>query len=109
MRPCIFINLPIYSMKIIVVFLMGFLCSCQDFGYHEYISHYYKSDVGIYKVNRLLTETEKQNIKRVFSFYNIHSREKDKKFFYKGNVSTELLRNYTSKANASIWLLIHKK
>ena len=92
-------------MRVALFPLLLFIFSCSDSRYHVYYPHYRNEKSGIYKETRVLTEQEKKNIKHVFEYYAIPYKETDDNVLYRGEISDELLWNYTVKASDSIWLL----
>jgi hypothetical protein len=54
-----------------------------------------------------LTEQHQANIEKVFLYYNVSFKKEKNRIFYKGTIEEELLWNYTTKANDTIWLKTH--
>lgn len=88
-----------------------FSCSPKD----SYISLFYKEYVplvfdgnAIIESKKLLTAKHQENVIHVLENYKEKWKIKDGKLFVLRNINTELLWNYTSKANDSIWLIEHK-
>jgi hypothetical protein len=58
--------------------------------------------------NNPISENYRNAIKQVFKHYNQKFIEKRGYIFYENKIDQELLWNYTTKANDSIWLMSHK-
>ena len=55
-----------------------------------------------------LTNKHRNSIKQVLTYYNHRWTEIRGQIFYENKIDSELLWNYTKKANDSIWLSSHK-
>lgn len=55
-----------------------------------------------------ITEKHRNAIKQVLTYYNHKWTDIRGQIFYKGKIDDELLWNYTTRANDSIWLSSHK-
>ena len=77
--------------------------------YFEYFPTYTNNDDGKFSTSRApLTEKHRNALKQVLTYYNHKWTEIRGQIFYKGKITEELLWNYTTKANDSIWLSTHK-
>lgn len=75
--------------------------------YFEYYPTYFVNDKFSVDKNPL-TEKHSSAIKQVLTYYNHKWTDIRGKIFYEGEIDNELLWNYTTKANDSIWLSSHK-
>ena len=75
--------------------------------YFEYFPTYFKDDK--FKLdNNPLNEKHRKAIKQVLTYYNHKWTDIRGQIYYKGKIDEELLWNYTTKANDSIWLISHR-
>ena len=75
--------------------------------YFEYYPTYEKE--GKFSKNRNpLDKKHYEGIKQVLTYYNHKWTDIRGQIFYEGTIDDELLWNYTTKANDSIWLSSHK-
>lgn len=74
--------------------------------YFEYYPTYFVNDKFSSDKNSL-TEEHRNAIKQVLTYYNHKWTDVRGQIFYEGKIDDELLWNYTTKANDSIWLLSH--
>ena len=75
--------------------------------YFEYYPTYFVNDKFSVDKNPL-TEKHNSAIKQVLTYYNHKWTDIRGQIFYEGKIDNELLWNYTTKANDSIWLSSHK-
>ena len=77
--------------------------------YFEYFPTYNNKDDRKFSTDRNpLTVKHRNAIKQVLTYYNHKFTDIRGKIFYKSKIDTELLWNYTTKANDSIWLSSHR-
>lgn len=75
--------------------------------YFEYFPTYFVNDKFSQDKNRL-TEKHLNAIKQVLTYYKHKWIDIRGQIFYENKIDTELLWNYTTKANDSIWLSSHR-
>lgn len=73
------------------------------FSYKEYIPTYFNGN-EYFQSRDSITALHKKNIQKVFALNDVQCRVVDGKVFYKGSIAEDMLSNYTTKANDSIWL-----
>jgi hypothetical protein len=78
-----------------------------DDNYSQYFPTYEKEG-KFTKDNNTIDKKHIEAIKQVLTYYNHKWTEVEGKIFFEGNIGDELLWNYTTKANDSIWLSTHK-
>ncbi|MFN8253742.1 MAG: hypothetical protein U0V75_17855 [Ferruginibacter sp.] len=74
--------------------------------YFQYFPTYEKEGKFI-KDNNTIGKKHLEAIKQVLSYYKHKWKEVEGQIFYEGKIDDELLWNYTTKANDSIWLSTH--
>lgn len=76
----------------------------------KYCEYYptYEKEGKFYKDRNAIDNKHAEGIKQVLTYYNHKWTDIRGQIFYEGKLDDELLWNYTSKANDSIWLLSHK-
>ena len=79
----------------------------MQLSYKEYIPLVLENDEIIEKPS-LLNKNHKLNMIQVLSYNNEDWKFKDEKLLIKRSIDRELLWNYTTKANDSVWLSTHK-
>ena len=75
--------------------------------YFEYFPTYFVNDKFSLE-NNPLTEKHLNSIKQVLTYYKHKWTDIRGQLFYENKIDNELLWNYTTKANDSIWLSSHK-
>lgn len=80
------------------------LAGCEQ--YAEYIPVEQQGD-QLVENKALLTEKHRENIKRVFDYYNVKWKEEEGKLLVASGTDKELLWNYTTKANDPRWMKEH--
>jgi hypothetical protein len=89
-----------------------FSCSPKDgftfLFYKEYVPLVFDEKNGIIESKKILTAKHQENVIHVLEHYNEKWKIKDGKLFVSRKITTELLMNYTTKANDSIWLVQNK-
>ncbi|TWI77980.1 hypothetical protein IQ13_4223 [Lacibacter cauensis] len=75
--------------------------------YFEYYPTYAKEG-KFFKDGNPLDKKHCEAIKQVLTYYNHNWTDIRGQIFYEGKIDDELLWNYTTKANDSIWLSSHK-
>ena len=68
----------------------------------------YMGDNGLTENKGTLDREHLENIKNVLTYYNHNWTDIRGQLFYEGPIDKELLWNYTTKANDSIWISDHK-
>ena len=76
--------------------------------YFEYFPKYFVND-KLSRDQNPLTEKDRGAIKQVLTFFNHKWIDIRGQVFYKGKIDPELLWDYTTKANDSIWLSLHHR
>ena len=80
--------------------------SCISSGFTEYIPTCFNGKTFI-KCPDSLNEKHQADIEKVFSYYSISFKKENNRIFYKGSIDDEVLWNYTTKANDTMWLNSH--
>lgn len=75
--------------------------------YFQYFPTYEKEG-KFTKDSNTINKKHLEAIKQVLTYYNHKWKEFEGKIFYEGKINDELLWNYTTKVNDSIWLSTHK-
>lgn len=78
----------------------------DQYGYKKYVPIVLKQDRLIEAPNLLLKKHIK-NVIQVLKYHNEKWKVKNEKLLISKNISDELLWNYTTKANDSVWLAEH--
>jgi hypothetical protein len=99
------------KIKNIQLLIIGifFLFSCkksEEDIFKEYIPLTFNGD-KIVESRGLISDKHNQNIIHVFKFYDITWKKENNKIYVLKNLNEELLWNFTSKVNDSIWLKHH--
>lgn len=97
-------------MRKIIVFLIvlvSVFLLYREYSFTEYIPLILEKEEIIEKPS-LLTENHKLKMIQVLNHYDEKWKLEDKKLLVKRNIDRELLWNYTTKANDSVWLISHK-
>ncbi len=97
--------------EIILIITISFVFSCNDKaainGYKKYIPQVFNGN-ELVEVPKMMTEKHKKNVIQVLKFYGVRWKVENGKLFVPENIDDEILWNYTSKANDTIWLHQHK-
>lgn len=97
-------------MRKIVVFLIvlvSVFLLYREYSFTEYVPLALEKEEIIEKPS-LLTENHKSKMIQVLNYNNEDWKLKDGNLLIKRSVDRELLWNYTTKANDSVWLIEHK-
>lgn len=92
-------------MRKIIAFFIVLICVFflyRQYSYTEYIPLVLEKDEIIEKPS-LLTENHISNMIQVLNYFDVKWKFEDKKILVKRNIDLELLWNYTTKANDSVW------
>lgn len=95
--------------SIIITFLL-FSCNTKQEkstfnNFKEYVPQVFNGD-RLIESPKMLTPTHQKNIINILDYYNEDWKIENDKLLVNKNISNEILWNYTTKANDSIW--IHK-
>ena len=100
--------MKIKNIQLLIVCVF-FLFSCQRSEndiIKQYIPLTFDGD-KIVESPGLISDKHNQNIIHVFKYYDITWKKENNRLYVLKNLNEELLWNYTSKANDSIWLKNH--
>lgn len=93
-------------MKTIVLFMfLGLFVSCSN--YVEFQPIYFNGD-ELVQISISLNEKQIDNLIQVLDYYGEDYKLIDGKIYIHKKIDKELIWNYTTKSNDSIWLLTHK-
>ena len=97
--------------RILFTFIILILISCQekkiDNNYVEYVPQVFNGD-EVVKMPKMLTKKHQENVITVLKYYGVEWKIENEKLLISKNIDNEILWNYTSKANDSIWLNEHQ-
>lgn len=97
--------------SILFTFLILMMISCHeknvDNDYVEYVPQVFDGN-GLVEVPKMMTEKHQDNVINVLKYYGEKWKMDNEKLLVSKNIDNEILWNYTSKANDSIWLSEHK-
>lgn len=89
-----------------ILLILLFFSSCNSQTGFEYIPTYWNEN-GLFTSPDSLTPAHRENIKHVLNYYGHEFEEKNGKLYIRENLESELIWNYTTKANDSDWLMNH--
>lgn len=90
---------------LVAVLFIGIGTSCTS--YREYQPQAKVGDDVVVNM-QLMTDEHKENLSQVLDFYQVDWKEENGKILINSDVDSELLWNYTTKANDAEWLRSHK-
>ncbi|WP_291135172.1 hypothetical protein [Flavobacterium sp. UBA7663] len=76
-------------------------------GYKEYVPQVFDSN-GLIEMPTMMTRKHKENVIHVLKYYGADWKVENEKLLVSKKINNEILWNYTSKANDSIWLRQHE-
>lgn len=88
-----------FILKAFLLLLVFSLHSC----YNEYVPQVFDGN-KIVESPKLMTEKHKKNIVKVLTYYDEDWKLENGKILVSKNIDNEILWNYTTKTNDSIWL-----
>lgn len=91
--------------KIVLFMFLGLFVSCSN--YVEFKPLYFNGD-ELVEMSNSFNEKQINNLIDVLDYYGEDYQLIDGKIFIHKKIDKELIWNYTTKANDSIWLLNHK-
>lgn len=100
-------KIPYLLFLLVIMFSCSSKDGCTFLFYKEYV-HLVFDGNDIIESKKLLTAKHQENVIHVLEYFKEKWKIKDGKLFVLRNIDTELLWNYTIKANDSIWLIEHK-
>ena len=90
--------------NLILLFLILTFCNCTH--YSNYVPLEFDGENFI-ENKKLISEKHKENFIKVLKYYDENWKFEDGNLLIDSNIDEELLWNYTSKANDTIWLKTH--
>ena len=91
--------------KTILLFAILIAFSCNR--YREYVPQVFNGN-GLVEVPKMMTEKHSENVINVLKYYGEDWKLENGKLLVSKKINNEILWNYTTKANDSIWLSEHK-
>ncbi len=98
--------------SIIFIFIILTTLSCHEKGvvsdYKEYVPQVFDGH-GLVEVPKMMTKKHQENVIHVLKYYGEKWKLENEKLLVSKNIDNEILWNYSSKANDTIWLRMHKQ
>ena len=97
--------------RILFTFIILIIISCHektvDNNYVEYVPQVFNGN-ELVKVPKMLTKKHQESVINVLKYYGVEWKIENEKLLVLKNIDNEILWNYTSKANDSVWLSEHR-
>jgi len=97
--------------KLVLLVAILTMLSCRENNdrsdYVEYVPQIFNDD-NLAKAPKMMTEKHRGNVILVLKYYGEKWKLENGKLLVSKKIEPEVLWNYTSKANDSIWLVSHK-